>query len=77
MPASEADLRQRVSQLIARKTGLSVVEIRPASRLFHDLGVAGDDAGELITEFAKTFDVDMSGFTPHRPLTTAPADHAV
>ena len=57
-----AGLKERVNELVARKTGLKPDEFGPASRLLHDLGVAGDDAAELLTEFAEQFDVDFGEF---------------
>lgn len=51
-----------VLRALARKTGLSVEDIRPESRLFHDLGLGGDDAAELLDAFERDFTVDMSEF---------------
>ena len=58
----EGDHQHLVVRLIAKKTGLPTVQIFPESRLVHDLGIAGDDAGELLTEYSETFQVDMSEF---------------
>lgn len=58
----DADLRAQISGIIARHTGIPQERIRPENRLLHDLGIDGDDAGELLTDFAKTFHVEMSGF---------------
>lgn len=55
-------IADEVRMLICRKTGLEPEAVRPESRLLHDLGVTGDDAAELIDEFAQTFSVDMSSF---------------
>jgi hypothetical protein len=48
--------------MIARYSDLASERIRPESRLLHDLGIDGDDAGYLLTDYAKTFQVDTSGF---------------
>ena len=64
---SEADpLRERIRDLIARRTGLRREEIVPESRLLHDLGIDGDDAAELLSEYSTTFGVEMSGFDSDR-----------
>ena len=37
-------------------------EIAPTSRLFHDLGLSGDDAFEVLEEVGSKFGVTFSGF---------------
>jgi len=37
-------------------------EVTPDSRLYYDLGVYGDDATELLIEYRKRFNVDVSKF---------------
>lgn len=31
----------------------------PSARLYHDLDISGDDAGSLLTDYSKKFNVDM------------------
>jgi hypothetical protein len=62
MSRPDRDLQQRVNEFVATRTGVKLGEIRPESRLFHDLGICGDDAALLVNEFARNFEVDLSGF---------------
>ena len=59
---STADLKERVNELVALKTGFPIGEIRPEKRLLHDLGITWDDAAELLTEIAREFNIDLKGF---------------
>lgn len=34
----------------------------PSTRLLHDLGIDGDDAVEILTDFSKRFGMDLSSF---------------
>lgn len=36
--------------------------LTPSTRLLHDLGIDGDDAVEILTDFGKRFGVDLSSF---------------
>ncbi len=56
------DVYLQVRDLVARKAGIAPESIRPTTRLFHDLGIYGDDADELIEDFARVFAVDVSTF---------------
>jgi len=58
----DGDLETRVVGLIAEKTGLPPSEIMPETLLWHDLGIAGDDASELLVEYRDLFQVDMKEF---------------
>ena len=37
-------------------------DVQPTSRLFHDLGIGGDDAFEMLEQVAERFGVSFSGF---------------
>ena len=52
----------RVVAFVASKLSLTPGRLRPETRLFHDLGCDGDDAVDLITQFAQQFGVDVSAF---------------
>jgi hypothetical protein len=67
-----AEIAERVRMLVCRKSGLKDEVVRSESRLLHDLGITGDDAEELIVEFANSFSVDMSSFPFQRYFTGEP-----
>ena len=56
------ELFERVAALIARETGAPPDRIQPETLVENDLGCTGIDASDLISEFAKEFHVDLSGF---------------
>ena len=68
----DGDHEQWVINLIAKKTGLSPTEISPESRLLHDLGITGDDAVELLSEYSEAFQVDMGEFEFRQYFTGEP-----
>ena len=39
---------------------VSTEQVTPRTRLLHDLGIDGDDAVEILTDFSKRFGVDLS-----------------
>jgi acyl carrier protein len=47
---------------IAQKVGVRQEQVNPETRIAEDLGVDGDDAEELMDEFAESFNVDLSAF---------------
>jgi hypothetical protein len=49
-----------IERMIRRITGAQ--RIGPATRLFHDLSIAGDDAGELVDQVTETFGTSFEGF---------------
>ena len=51
-----------VVRAVARKVGLALEQVSPQSRLFQDLGLAGDDAAELLDEFSREYKIDLSNF---------------
>lgn len=53
---------ERVAQLIVEKCGVRRADVRPDSDLERDVGVTGDDAGDLMTAYAREFGVDLTEF---------------
>lgn len=58
----KSETLRRVIELVAEQTGVSPSRITAATRIGEDLGVDGDDASDLLTEFASRFQVDLAGF---------------
>ena len=56
-------LEERVIDLVSLKSGHPLWKLNRSSS-FYRLGIDGDDATELMEEYARIFDVDMSGFKP-------------
>jgi len=56
------DLEPQVREFVARELGVNQARITATTRLNHDLGCDGDDARELLEQFAGQFSVDLSGF---------------
>jgi hypothetical protein len=56
------DLAESVMDFVAEYTGAERIKLTPASTLFGDLGVDGDDGWQLMEEFGQKFEVDLSGF---------------
>jgi Protein of unknown function (DUF1493) len=56
------DPETRVRDFVTRELGVSRACITSAARLSHDLGCDGEDARELLRQFAVQFSVDLSGF---------------
>lgn len=54
----EKDIKEFISQL----TSIQIEKITDDKDLDNDLGVAGDDAWELIEEFSEKFNVDLASF---------------
>ena len=55
------DLEMQVHELLARELGVNRAHLTPATRLAHDLGCDGDDARELLEQFARQFSVTSPG----------------
>jgi acyl carrier protein len=53
---------EQVKSFVAESRGMKPNEIRGESTLLGDLGLDGDVAYGLLSEFAKCFDVDMESF---------------
>ena len=62
MPQSNSTIDSEVCAFVAEARGCEPKEILPATTLFGDLGLDGDDAEEFMTEFSNRFGVDMTGF---------------
>ena len=58
----DRDLKDWIIEMVAEKAPDQLREISLASRLFHDLGITGDDADELLTDYVDAFQVHMTGF---------------
>ena len=54
-------LYERVVEFIGRQRAVRAHRLMPESTLFGDLGTDGDDGIELLEDFAREFQVDMSG----------------
>lgn len=54
-------LVEQVIQLVAKHALIQSTNLSIDTKIGEDLRVAGDDADELLTEFAAVFGVDMSG----------------
>jgi hypothetical protein len=52
----------RLKEFIVERVGVYENEVTHSSRLYEDLGVYGDDAWELLVEYGKKFNVDVSKF---------------
>jgi acyl carrier protein len=58
----DAEILTKVIEFIAGQSGASVSRITPKTRLLEDLGIDGDDASEILIEFATRFKVDLGEF---------------
>lgn len=56
------DIRRRVIEFLNNELKLDKYKLKDDTRIFHDLGVDGDDAIELIENFSQKFDVKISDF---------------
>ena len=54
------EFEQRVIAIIARDRGCKPDRINPTARLYHDLGIAGDDGYDLLLKLEKDFGFDLS-----------------
>ena len=59
MSASQFD---KLKEFIIEQVGVYESEVIPTARLYEDLGVYGDDAIELLENYGKRFNVDVSKF---------------
>jgi len=57
-----ADLIDGIRKFVAERTNYFFEQVTPETTLFGDLGVYGNDAEELLTEFARQFKVSLDGF---------------
>lgn len=56
------DIESKVIGFVSDELKIDKSKLDYDTRLFHDLGVDGDDAIELIEGFARKFDVNVAGF---------------
>lgn len=52
--------QEEIDNFIKEKTGIN--RLMPSDDLLNDKGVCGDDFHELIDDYAKNFNVDMTGY---------------
>lgn len=57
------EIVDQVLAFTAAETGVDLQKLTLNTTLARDLGLDGDDADEFLTNFAKQFQVDLSGFT--------------
>jgi len=56
------DLVAKVIEFVSNEIGIDEAKLKPELSLYHDLGVDGEDALELLEAFSKVFNVDVTGF---------------
>jgi hypothetical protein len=59
------ELEARIIGFVAEERGMKPQRIILSSRLYHDLGMDGDDAVEFFEKFGKDFNVDLSPLREH------------
>ena len=59
---TDADPRDVVIGVVARRAGIRPEQVSPHARLLQDLHIDGDDAVDTVLEIAKKCSVDVSGF---------------
>ena len=62
VPSNSEVIANAVREYVAAARSISVEKITLSKSLFHDLGVDGDDASDLINGFAAQFNVSLEGF---------------
>jgi len=53
---------EKLKKFIVEQAGVFENDVTPNTRLYDDLGKYGDDAVELLVNYGKTFNVDVSKF---------------
>jgi acyl carrier protein len=56
------EINDKVIKFVSNQTGIKENKLMLDSSIFHDLGVDGEDALELLNAFSKEFNVDISTF---------------
>jgi acyl carrier protein len=59
---NKVDIRLDVIEFLSNTLSIPQHRFTDEASLFHDLGVDGDDAVELLAEFSKKFGVSLDGF---------------
>ena len=54
---------EQVRDFLSERCCARPQDLKPSTRLLHDLGIDADDAEEILTEFSERFGVDMSSFS--------------
>lgn len=62
MESDNDPIVQQLKIMISENRGIPLQKLRLEDTLFQDLGMYGDDALEFLVEYAKTFEIDMTGF---------------
>jgi acyl carrier protein len=57
---------EQVRVFLSEQIRVSPQQIEPTTRLLHDLGIDGDDADEVLSDFGKRFGVDFSALAFQR-----------
>jgi acyl carrier protein len=70
--ALNAELSERVMQMIADQTARRLSRLRPETDLFQDLGVDGDDALELLVRLRDEFAINMDDVQFKRHFSSEP-----
>jgi len=55
------DPSSRIAEIVQKVSGVG--SVGPATRLFHDLHLAGDDVDEMLTDLHEAFGTDFSGLS--------------
>jgi hypothetical protein len=55
-----SSVHAEVIELVAEERGLAVAKVQLSSRLWHDLGMYGDDAVEFFEKFQNRYGVDLT-----------------
>ena len=58
-------MASEVVDLLAEHTGVPRDEVKPSSRLLHDLGMDGDDAVEFFAALQRRFGTDLASLYEH------------
>lgn len=63
MEQYQLEVLRCVQEFASRETNASIEQLCENTSFYHDLGVDGDEAEELLINFEKQFHVDMSQFS--------------
>jgi len=59
----QINITSEIVSFISEELGVNKKKLTQNTRIFHDLGVDGDDAAEFIENYARKFDVDIERFS--------------
>lgn len=51
-----------INSFIEKQVGVNIEEIKPETDIHSELGVSGDDFDEMISEYSKKFNVDLTNY---------------